>query len=177
MSTALAALLLAAATHATALEPEVQARVDEAVKSLAAWGRAPVIVNAVKAQNAQLPAEHAAMTQDKWKVTSVLDPFIRGLTKNEVAAFLKANKDDAVSEAFVCDANGLKVGFLGKTSSWSHKGGAKHEVPMTGKTWQGEVEVDESSGIQQVQVAIPVMDGDQPIGSITIGLALRKLGE
>jgi hypothetical protein len=48
---------------------------------------------------------------------------------------------------------------------------------MSGKTWQGAVEIDESSGLQQVQVAVPVVDGGQPIGSLVVGLSVGKLGK
>jgi len=47
---------------------------------------------------------------------------------------------------------------------------------MTGKTWQGQPEVDESTGLQQVQVAVPILDGGKPIGSLVVGLSLTKLG-
>ena len=179
MKTILVTALLTASIaslQAAALAPELQAKVDARIKTIQAWAKDPAIVGAVKAQNAALTPELAAMTQDKWKAASVLDPVVRALTKNAVAEFLKKNKDEAVSEAFVSDANGLKVGFLGKTSSWSHKGKPKHDEPMAGKTWQGDVEVDESTGLQQVQVAVPVMDGDKPIGSLVVGLGLGKLG-
>ena len=46
---------------------------------------------------------------------------------------------------------------------------------MTGKTWQGPVEVDESSGVQQVQVAVPVLDGGKPIGTLVVGISISKL--
>jgi len=48
---------------------------------------------------------------------------------------------------------------------------------MTGKNWQGAVEVDESTGLQQIQVAVPVLDGDKAIGSMVVGLSLTKLGK
>ena len=163
--------------QAAALDAAVQAKVDARIKDIQAWGKDPALVGAVKAQNATLPPELAAMTQDKWKAASVLDPVVRALTKNAVAEFLKKKKDDAVSEAFVSDANGLKVGFLGKTSGWSHKGKAKHDVPMTGKNWQGDPEIDESTGLQQVQISVPVLDGETPIGSLVVGLAVSKLGQ
>lgn len=174
LTTLTTCLILQTATHG-ALAPEVQAKVDARIKAIQTWAADPAVVAAVKAQNASLPADHAAMTQDKWKTAPVLDPLVRSFTKNPVAEVLKKNKDEAVSEAFVSDANGLKVGFLNKTSSWSHQGKPKHDVPMTGKTWQGEIEVDESTGLQQVQVAVPVLDGGKPIGSLVVGLALSKL--
>ena len=46
---------------------------------------------------------------------------------------------------------------------------------MSGKTWQGDVEVDESSGLRQMQVGVPVLDGRTPIGSLVVGLSIGKL--
>jgi hypothetical protein len=161
---------------AEGLDPALQAKIDAQVKQIQAWASDPVIVKAVKAQNTALPADYAGMTQDKWKGLTVLDPLVRALTKNEAGQFLKTKQVGPVSEAFVSDAAGQKVGFLNKTTSWSHKGKPKHEVPMTGKTWQGSIEVDESTGLQQIQVAVPVLDGDKPIGSLVVGLSVSKLG-
>jgi hypothetical protein len=92
-----------------------------------------------------------------------------------VGQFLKSKKSDVVTEAFVSDAAGLKVGFIAKTTNWSHHDKPKHEVPMQGKTWQGPVEVDESSGQQQIQISVPVLDGGKPIGSLVVGLSLTRL--
>ena len=169
------AYLPASKSWAEGLEPAIQAKIDAQIKVIATWAAEPVVVKAVQAQNARTPAEYASMTQEKWKELKVLDPLVRAFTKNEVAQFLKGKKTEFVSEAFLSDAAGLKVAFLSKTSNWSHKGKAKHDVPMTGKTWQGPVELDESTGVQQVQVAVPVKDGDKVIGSLVVGLSLSKL--
>ena len=158
-------------------DPALQAKLDAQLKHVQAWAGDPVLVKGVQAQNAALRPDYAAMTQEKWKDLSILDPFTRSFTKNEVGLFLKSKKSDVIAEAFVSDAAGLKVGFLGKTTNWSHKGKPKHEVPMTGKTWQGPIEVDESSGAQQVQVSVPILDGDKAIGSLVIGLSTSKLGK
>jgi hypothetical protein len=161
---------------AAELTPEAQAKIDAKLKLVHELAADPAVVGAVKAQNDAPPAEHAAMTQAKWKELPVLDPLVRGLTRNPVATALKAKKDDTISEAFVSSADGTKVAFLAKTTSWSHKGSGKHDVPMTGKNWQGPVETDESTGLQQIQVAVPVLDGGKPIGSLVVGLSLSKLG-
>jgi len=115
------------------------------------------------------------MTQDKWKDLPVLDPKVRYFSKNPLAEFLKTKKSEMVSEAFVNAADGTKVAFLAKTSNWSHKGKPKHDDPMAGKTWQGAVEVDESTGQKSVQVSVPVMDGGKSIGSMTFGYSVSKL--
>jgi hypothetical protein len=164
-----------AAVHAQGLDPALQSKVDAQIKVITEWAADPAIVEAVRAHNATLPPEHAALTQEKWKALTVLDPIVRGFTKNTAGQFLKTKKSELVTEAFVSDAAGLKVGFIAKTSGWSHKGKDKHDVPMTGKSWQGPVEVDESSGMQQLQIAVPVLDAGKPIGSLVVGISVTKL--
>jgi hypothetical protein len=115
------------------------------------------------------------MTQDKWKDLSKMDSFVRSFDKNAAGQFLKGKKTDAVIRAFLSDAAGLKVAFTAKTLSWSHKGDPKHDQPMTGKTWQGPLEQDKVSGLEQIQLAVPVLDGDKPIGSLVVGLSVSKL--
>ncbi len=168
-------LFAASAARAEALDPALQAKLDLRIKDIAGWAADPVVVEAVRAHNAAVPPEQAALNQDKWRALTVLDPIVRGFTKNPVGLFLKSKKDSVVTEAFVSDAAGLKVGFIAKTTNWSHHGKPKHDVPMTGKTWQGPVEVDESSGQQQIQVAVPVLDGGNAIGSLVVGLSLTNL--
>ena len=46
----------------------------------------------------------------------------------------------------VDDGKRGKAAFFGKTSSWIHKGKPKHDLPMSGKTWTGAPELDQSSG-------------------------------
>ena len=171
----LAALVVSVVVQAEKLDPAVQARIDAKITEITAWASDPVIVGAVKAHNASVPADQAAITQERWRALTVLDPLVRSFVKNDVGQFLKTHKDNVIAEAFVSDAAGLKVGFGAKTTNWSHKGKPKHEVPMTGQHWQGEVEIDESSGQQQIQVAVPVLDGGKPIGSLVVGLSLSGL--
>jgi hypothetical protein len=168
-------LLLLAVRAFAAIEPAVQAKIDARLPEIKAWAADPVIVAAVKARNASTLPEFATLTQDKWKSLSVLDPLVRTFVKNDAGSFLKAKKADWVTEAFLSDASGAKVAFLSKPTNWSHGGKPKHDIPMTGRTWQGEVEVDESTGLQQIQVAVPVVDGGRPIGSLVVGLSLLKI--
>lgn len=170
-------LILPGLAFAQAFSTAVQAKIDEQIKVIATWAAEPAIVETVKAHNLALPPEQAPLDAEKWSKLTVLDPLVRGFTKNAVGQFLKTKKSDLVTEAFVSDAAGLKVGFLAKPTSWSHLGKPKHDVPMTGKTWQGPVEIDESSGRQQLQIAVPVLADGKPIGSLVVGLSLKHLGE
>lgn len=162
--------LLFAVASTQAQTPELQQKIDATFKEIKQWASDPVIVNAVKAQNASLSAEYAAITQEKWSSLTVLDPLVRSFTKNDAGQFLKSKKTEAIGEGFISDANGNKVAFLSKTSAWNHKGKPKHDEPMAGKTWQGALEVDASTGLMMVQIAVPVLDGGKPIGVIVVGI-------
>jgi hypothetical protein len=171
----LGVLLSGQPSQAAGLDPALQAKVDARAATIKGWASDPVVVAATKAHNASEPAEHAAMSQNKWTRLTVLDPFVRSFAKNEAGMFLKSKKTDDITEVFVSDAKGDKVAFVSKTSSWCHKGKPKHEVPMSGKSWQGVVEADDSTGAQQIQVSVPVMDGGKAIGSLVVGFSVAKL--
>ena len=115
------------------------------------------------------------MTNEKWANLSILDPYVRSFTKNPLATYLKTRKDDQISECFVSGADGRKIAFFAKTTSWSHADKPKHLQPMSGKTYIGPIAVDESTGQQEIQIGIPVLAGGKPIGSIVVGLAVAKL--
>jgi hypothetical protein len=169
-------LLIAAAPGWTqTLSADLKNKVDAKLQSLKSWSSDPQFVSAVKAFNTTPPPEAAQMTAEKWTSLSLLDPVVRSFTKNELGQVLKAKKDPQISEIFVSGSNGAKVAFLSKTTSWSHRGKPKHDVPMSGKIWIGTPETDESTGQLQVQVGLPVLDGGKPIGSIVVGLSLAKL--
>jgi hypothetical protein len=148
------------------------AKETEAIKLFA---NDPKIVEAVKAVNTTPLADYKDMTQDKWKELPVLDPKVRYFSKNPVAEFMKSKKDEIITEMFLSAADGTKVAFLSKTSNWSHKGKPKHDEPMNGKSWQGKIEMDDSTGLKSIQVAVPVMDGGKAIGSLVTGFAISKL--
>tara|TARA_B110001454_G_scaffold219198_1_gene251567 strand:+ start:145221 stop:145751 length:531 start_codon:yes stop_codon:yes gene_type:complete len=175
MKTILASALvfLSLSSMAADLPAEKKAALDKQVEVIKSWAANKTIVDAVKASN-NAP-ESKDMTQDKWAKLTVLDPAVRSFTKNAAAEELKKNKGPAVAEAFLNNAEGTKVAFLGKTSNWSHKGKPKHDDPMAGKTWVGKVEVDESSGKSQIQVSVPVADGGKNIGSLVVGFSVDDL--
>lgn len=166
-------LVAVSGAFAEALEPGQQAKLDAKVAELKAWSTAPEIVAAVKAHNAK--PEHPDYTNDSWKALTVLDPAVRAFQQNAAATWIKSKKGDAVTETFVSGADGAKVAFLSKPSGWTHKGKPKHDKPMTGKNWQGEIEVDASTGARQIQVSVPVLDGGKAIGSIVVGFSVAKL--
>lgn len=161
---------LAAETDSS-LQPKIEAKIAE-VKT---WAADPAIVAAVVAQNTAMPAAYASMNQETWKGLTVLDPLVRGLSRNPTALILKSHKSDWVAEAFLNDASGAKVALLSKSTNWSHGTSQKHTDPMAGKVWQGTAQIDESSGLQQIQISVPVLSEGKPVGSLIVGISVSKL--
>jgi hypothetical protein len=46
---------------------------------------------------------------------------------------------------------------------------------MTGKIWFGPKQVDPSTGLEAIQVGVPVLDNGTPIGSLVVDLTVSKL--
>jgi hypothetical protein len=155
------------------LNSEQKEKVTAKLEQLKHLGTDATVITEVKALTANPPLPQ--MTNDKWKSVTIIGPEVKTLSKNTLATYLKSKKDSVISEMFVSDSAGNKIAFLSKTTSFCHKGKPKHDLPMAGKTWIGDVEVDESTGVQQVQVSFPVLDGKKQIGSIVVGLSLSKL--
>jgi hypothetical protein len=166
---------MAVSSTAASLPADLEAKVNAKAQALKAWSSDPQIVGAVKTYNTSPPAEVQGMSEEKWKALPGLAPVVRSLSSNPLARHLMGKTDTVVTEIFVSGSNGGKVAFLSKTTSWSHAGNPKHDVPMKGKTWIGPLEVDQSSGQEQVQVSLPVLDGQTPIGSIVVGLSTKKM--
>jgi hypothetical protein len=167
--------ILCAPARADELAPALKSAIDGKLPAIRAWAADPAIRDAVREQNHNPSPAVREMTQETWRMLSVLDPQIRAFTRNQVGRLLKSKKDALIAEAFVSAANGTKVGFLSKPTNWSHAGKPKHETPMRAEVWYGTIEVDESTGLRQVQVGIPVLDDGKPIGSLVVGLDVAQL--
>jgi hypothetical protein len=156
---------------------EVQAELDKQKSVVAAWATNPVIVSAVLEQNRKGPI--AGIDNVKWKMTRRSDPLVMGFQTNPAGQFLRAKfteSQGAISEAFLNAAQGEKVAFVEKTTSYLHRGAAKFDVPFgTGKAWQGPAEFDESSQTYAVQISVPVLAEGKPIGVLVVGVNLSYL--
>jgi hypothetical protein len=169
-------LLICAVASFGQAPPELQAKLTPEIKQLQAIAVDPQVISAVKSYNSTTPSPEAKdMTNDKWHALTLFDPFVRTIGKNSLSESLKTKRDDVIAKIFVSGADGGKVAFDAKTEHWTHKGMPKHEIPMSGKTWIGAVKLDDSTGLQLIQVGLPVLDGGKPIGSIVFGLRADKL--
>ena len=159
------------------VDTNLQAKITATLATIQSWAANPALADAVKQANTTEVATVIHMNQAWWRDLPITDPFVHELSCNAAAKWLKSNKTAVVSEAFVSASNGTKVAFLSKTTYWSHLGRPKHDLPMQGKIWQGKIEMDESTGVQQIQVAVPIKDTNHIIGSLVVGLNVPLMRE
>jgi hypothetical protein len=160
------------------ITPAIQKQIDQYTKMSEKWAADSVVVKAVVAQNKKGPIP--GMDNPKWKTVSKDDPIVKGFQTNAGGKFLKKKCEAAKTcvGAFLNAAQGEKVAFTDKTSSYIHKGAAKFDVPFTTeKPWQGKPEYEEDLKAHLLQVSVPVLSDGKPIGALVVEMNLTKLAK
>jgi len=162
-------------------EEAPQAVKDLATAKLAGYGTDPVIVAAVKKQNAMGKTLADIQTMDKkWQETAGVDDFMKSLMTSECGKRLEEilKSADYYAEIFVMDNQGANVAMTGKTSDYWQGDESKFKKSFaggSGAVFIDEVEFDDSSQAYLVQISVPVMDGGKAIGAITFGIDVDKV--
>jgi len=178
------ALALALATGgAYAAEAAPQKVVDLAKSDLAELGSDPVIVSAVKEENANgKTLEDIKAMDGTWRETPGVADFMKALMESECGKHLVALRDSKpyIAEIFAMDNQGANVAMSDKTSDYWQGDEAKFKDSY--KNGQGavhisDVEFDDSTQVYLVQVSIPVKDKEKVIGAMTIGIDVDKVLE
>lgn len=164
-----------------AVAEEAPSSVKQLAGTLRPWGENPILVAAVKAQNAKGLTLDAIKARDEiWRKTSGVDDFMKPLMENEAArelSRLEASKP-FYFELFLMDNQGANVAMTNKTSDYWQGDEAKFTKSFNngqGAIHISEVEFDESAQAYLVQVSIPIMDGAEAIGALTIGINIDLL--
>lgn len=153
-----------------------------------AWLTDPVVVGAIKEQNAKTSglsqAEVDKLDQD-WRAqaTAADKPFVNEVLARELSKFLmdkKGGSEGMITEMFVMDAKGLNVGQSDVTSDYWQGDEAKWQKTYgagPGVVFVDGVEEDESTQALQSQASVTISDPEsgEPIGAITIGINLDML--
>ena len=166
---------------AGAVEKAPQEVVDLANSTLVKLGEDPVIVNAVKQENAKGKTLAKIQEMDaEWRNTPGIVDNMKALMVSECGKHLRniQEKEDYYSEIFVMDNQGANVAMTDKTSDYWQGDEAKFKESFKGG--QGgvhisDVEFDDSSQAYLVQVSVPVKDNGTVIGAITIGVDVDKI--
>ncbi|MDM8523950.1 PDC sensor domain-containing protein [Desulfococcaceae bacterium HSG8] len=142
------------------------------------YGTDPIIIEAVRAQNAQgKPLKQIRKLDEKWKRTPGVADFMKTLITSKCGKHLGKIQRNAgyFAEIFVMDNQGANVAMTFKTSDYWQ--GDEDKFIRSYNDGMGgihisDVEFDDSAQAYLVQVSIPVKDGEKVIGAITFGIDL-----
>lgn len=177
--------LAASASQAADYAPAMQSYLES---DIMAWATDPVILQAIRAQNAVTAAYDQAQIDaldTAWRAevgTSAM-PTIAPVLTSAAADYLRSKVKEssgAITEIFLMDARGLNVAVSDTTSDFWQ--GDEDKFTMTyplgaGAVHLGEVEMDESSQRYQGQVSITIADPatGEVLGAMTVGLDAESL--
>ncbi len=186
-TTLLAASLVVSASASASNEFEPALR-DLLETRIMAWAGDPVIVEAVRAQNALTSAysqDDIDALDQRWRSEVGLagSEIINSVLNNPAAAFLRAQVESAggaITEIFVMDSRGLNVAASAVTSDYWQGDEAKFSETYprgVGASHIGEVEFDESSQTYQSQISVAITDPatNEVVGAITVGIDAQSL--
>jgi hypothetical protein len=178
---AIGIFLIVGAVFVYAGEKAPQKIFDLANSELTKLGTDPVIVKAVKAENRKgKMLDQIKRFDNKWKATAGLADFMKALMDSECGEHLRRIQYSVpyYSEIFVMDNQGANVAMTDKTSDYWQGDEAKFIKAFNngaGAVFVDEVEFDDSTQAYLVQVSVPVKDGKQTIGAITVGIDVEKI--
>lgn len=142
----------------------------------------PVLVNAVKLQNAQrISVEEINRRDTLWKDSDDNDPYKLTLQTSHAGSFLKGKVADGAkfNEAFLTDNQGANVATYPATGDYNQGDEEKWSESWNsgdGVIFLGEPEVDKSTGVQAVQISAPVRDRGKTIGVLVVGVTFTYIG-
>ena len=162
-------------------EKAPQKVVDLSNSTLAKLGTDPLIVKAVKAENAKGKTLNQIQEMDKkWKAHAGIADYMQAMMDSECGKHLRNVQNSApyYAEIFVMDNQGANIAMTNKTSDYWQGDEAKFKKSYkggTGSVFVDEVKFDDSTQAYLVQVSVAVKDGDKVIGAITFGIDVDKI--
>jgi hypothetical protein len=153
--------------------------VDIATGLLTDFGKDPIVVKAVKTQNAlgQTKAEIEAMDK-KWQASKKegkTEPFMKALMDNPCAKQLKKlmTEQPFITEIFVTDNQGANVCQTGLTGDYWQGDEAKFKEVFKKGILVSHPSLED--GMNITQVSVPVLMKKRHIGTMTIGVNIDKV--
>ncbi|CAB1063173.1 FIG01058713: hypothetical protein [Olavius sp. associated proteobacterium Delta 1] len=177
----LVGLFLIMGSNIAFAEKAPQKVIDLANGKLSKVGTDPVVINAVKAENAKGKTLDQIKDKDKkWKATAGIADYMKALMDSECGKHIAKLQNSAnyYAEIFIMDNQGANVAMTDKTSDYWQGDEAKFKKSFnggSGAVFVDEVEFDDSTQAYLVQVSVPVKDGETVIGAITFGIDVEKV--
>ena len=153
----------------------LQKRADVVRNQIALNPRIIQLVRESNGKNKALSLAEIKQLDDEWMVKEGLDEVIQSFMTNEGAQILLEFQEshDGYPEIFIADATGLNVAMTNKTSDY-YQADEEWWVQSynlgEGRTFNGEIEYDESAKVEAIPLYMPIMDPDtsQAIGVLKV---------
>lgn len=173
----IALTLFAGGALAGDVTPKMQPKIDAYHKKTAEWAANPEVVKAVKEANAK--GAIPGMGNAKWRDLKESDPLVQSFVSSPTGQLLTRwmNADAKGVNKIVLSGNkSQRVAFTSMPAIYIGKGKPNFDEAFGGKAWrQGESKPDPSTGIDTVQIASPVKDGNETIGVLLVSLTAANL--
>jgi hypothetical protein len=180
----IAALLAAGPALADDFTPALESYL---ASDIASWAADPVLLDAIRSQNATTAALDQAGIDSldlQWRaeVSSADSDLVGGVLHNPAADFLRArvaDSDGKITEAFITDSKGLNVAASDPTSDYWQ--GDEDKFLKVFPTPDGhhisDVELDESTQRYQGQISMTITDPatGEALGTLTVGVDAESL--
>lgn len=138
------------------------------------------LITAVRQQNAQgMSLEDIHAIDAQWQAGT--SPLIQELQHNAAGEILKKiiqTQGDSYNEAFLTDAQGANVAAYPATSDYWQGDEHKFTAAFTGGRGEvivGDMEYDESTHTNAVQISMPIVYANKAIGVLIVGVKLTQL--
>lgn len=158
------------------ISTRTQAAIQEQILTAEKWAAHPVIVDAVKKQNAKKMTLDEIKAIDRGWISGKQEDLALSLQTNTAGMFLRRKVEgnpQLYAEAFLCDQQGAVVGEYPQTSDYWQGDEKKFTESFNtgdGRTYVSPLVLDESTQSFTVQISIPVKDQDETIGVLILGL-------
>jgi hypothetical protein len=166
---------------ASAAEKAPQKITNLADNILAPIGSDPIIIEAVKTENAKgKTMDEIKAMDERWGNTAGVADFMRALMDSACGRHIRElqKSQPYFAEIFVMDNQGANVAMTDKTSDYWQGDEAKFQKSFNngaGAVFLDAVEFDESTNTYLVQISVPVRDGGKAIGVITFGINMEQV--
>jgi len=171
-------LLLVSLAACSDQSPE--AKLEKEAVTISVWGSDPILVAAVKAQNAQNLTLAEILHRDSTWVAGTAQQLVTAVTTGACADRLRQLQAlrAVYSESFAMDNKGALVCASDKTSDYwqgDEDKWIKSYNNGIGATFIDKAAFDASAQETLAQISFPVRDGGTVIGAITVGVRVGRL--
>ncbi len=158
------------------LSPRMVKIMKGRIRAVEKMAATPILVRAVKQHNERhLTMADIQAIDEQWIQGGQFD-LSQSLQENPVGKYLsKMVKGNPMiyAEAFVCGNQGAVVGEYPRTSDYWQGDERKFTNCFqggVGRLYVGDLKFDESTQSNAIQISVPVMDGEEPIGVLIVGI-------